>query len=358
MLLDDLLDRDKLIEDINAGYISVRPHPLDPALVIYNYTRAAAYDNYWTHETRTCRGLIVDHGVVVARPFEKFHNYGEHLTNELLAPIPLDQRFAVKSKEDGSLGVFYMAPDGPAIATRGSFESEQALWATEHLRASYPTYRPAPGSTACFEIIYPANRIVLDYGDVKDLIHLATLDNYTNLEVPEYWWDGPRAKTYPFDRFEDLKSYVEREQADNREGFVVNFEHGLRIKLKFEEYVALHRVLTGLSEKRIWEHLGNEGNVRDFIDAVPDEFDEWVHSVVERLVGEAEAILRRVFAKTDEIEALGLTRKEIAFRLADDPERSWVFSALDGKIDRLIDQVWKSLEPVGSVTFRDDPDEA
>jgi hypothetical protein len=79
---------------------------------------------------------------------------------------------------------------------------------------------------------------------------------------------------------------------------------------------------------------------------------------VERLVGEAEAILRRVFAKTDEIEALGLTRKEIAFRLADDPDRSWVFSALDGKIDRLIDQVWKSLEPVGSVTFRDDPDEA
>jgi RNA ligase len=361
MLLSELLDIDKLRAEMRRKFVSVREHPLDPKLRIYNYTHEAAYEGEWTHEQKVCRGLIVRHlgydAVVLARPFPKFFNYGEHLLGH--ETIPLDEPFSVTSKEDGSLGILYQAPDGPAIATRGSFESDQATWATEHLRASIPSpVIPESNLTRLFEIIYPENRIVLSYGEWKGLIHLATLDTETGLPVPETAWTGLRAETHPFERLEDLLGYVETADADNREGFVIYFpESDLRVKVKFEEYVKLHRILTGLSERRIWEHISEGGKIEDFIDGVPDEFYQFVHSVDQRLRMQHYLIMTGLRAKADHYIALNLpTRKDLALALSEEPDRGWIFRAVDGQWDKLSEAIWRSLKPVGNVTFRNDGD--
>src|SRR5439155_17561955 len=46
-----------------------------------------------------------------------------------------------------SLGILYPTPEGHAIATRGSFASEQALHATEVLREKYAAFEPPAGHT-------------------------------------------------------------------------------------------------------------------------------------------------------------------------------------------------------------------
>ena len=38
---------------------------------------------------------------------------------------------------------------------------------------------PKPGKTYLFEIIYPENRIVVDYGDYKGLVLIDVIDNET-----------------------------------------------------------------------------------------------------------------------------------------------------------------------------------
>jgi hypothetical protein len=507
MLLSELLDLDKLRVEMRRKFVSVREHPMDSKLRIYNYTHEAAYEGEWTHEQKVCRGLIVHHfgydAVVLARPFPKFFNYGEHLLGH--ETIPLDEPFSVTSKEDGSLGILYQAPDGPAIATRGSFESDQATWATEHLRASIPS-PVVPESnltrlfeqnvTVLFEILAPWNRIVLDYGSFEGLVLLAVLDNETGRPLDlhalqeqatphdgrehssrpedrvaqvsdlsqreqqerqgEAWgpastdntrlaedspgsvegvgeeelqqdpsvhqrgqagslhglssdipsvrdglrpqgphgegderrglsqseeddsrdrevrsgvrqlssdqnlgfWSGPVVEHHQFERLEDLLGYVETADADNREGFVIYFpESDLRVKVKFEEYVKLHRILTGLSERRIWEHISEGGKIEDFIDGVPDEFFDWVREVDARLRMQHELLMESLRYNADLLHKQNFeTRKDLAIYLQGEKERGWLFRAYDGQWDRLSEAVWKDIKPRGNVTFRDDDD--
>lgn len=356
--LSELVDLDLLRYNVNRRYISVKAHPEDEDLLIYNYTNEAAYDSEWNDATKLCRGLIVRQGVgwdgeVIARPFRKFFNYGEHLMGH--EEIPLHESFRVTTKEDGSLGILYKLSERWRVATRGSFASDQALWATEHFQSLYGDWEPTPGTTPLFEIIYPANRIVLDYGDRADLVHLATIDNETGLEVFEESWPGSRVETHDFADMESLLGYLKEVPAANREGFVVTFESGLKVKFKFEEYVRLHRILTGLSEMRIWEHISEGGSIEEFIDGVPDEFYQWVHDVDSRMRMQHELIMKGLEAKADYYKTREFTsRKDLALAMLHEEDRGWLFRAIDGQWDRLSDAVWKSLRPHGSITFRQD----
>jgi RNA ligase len=59
----------------------------------------------------------------------------------------------------------------------------------------------------------------------------------------------------------------------NKEGFVLRFQPGnFRMKIKFEEYVRLHKVMTNLSTTAVWEVLSNGGSMDDLLKDVPDEF--------------------------------------------------------------------------------------
>ena len=98
--------------------------------------------------------------------------------------------FEVFEKLDGSLGILYWLNNLPYIATRGSFESEQARHATEILHGRYQhTFSSMDtNKTYLFEIIYPENRIVVDYGEMDDLILLTVIDNQTGHESIEPAW--------------------------------------------------------------------------------------------------------------------------------------------------------------------------
>jgi RNA ligase len=262
----DMFDIELLDRMRNEGYVRAQTHPTLPYMIL-NYTEKAAYANVWNDATLRCRGLIVNFvtNEVVARPFDKFFNY-----SQAGAPSwPLDTLVTVADKLDGSLGILYPAGEGSceggcgsstrwAIATRGSFTSEQAVEGTRMLHEMYPEYEPPAGFTQLFEIIYPENRIVLDYEGERDLVLLGAVHNETGAwtyphEWPNHDWTGPSATYVGVMTFSDALAVPPR---DNAEGLVLySADTGERLKIKQDDYVALHRVLTGTSARTVWQYM-------------------------------------------------------------------------------------------------------
>lgn len=253
--LSDLINPAKLDRALDAGLVSVRA---SGDLRILNYTPRATYSRSWDPATLLCRGMIVDsQGHVVARPFPKFFNADEPDA----PPVPLDAPMVVTEKLDGSLGIAYHAPGGAIrIATRGSLDSEQAVEASRIWRDKYRRVRFGRDVTPLFEIIYPSNRIVVDYGARRDLILLAVIDIRTGADLPLEWldWPGPVARQHEFGSFSELVDSVAAGGKSGGEGYVVRFDTGagvphVRFKFKFPEYVVAHRIVTGLNSLRVWE---------------------------------------------------------------------------------------------------------
>lgn len=166
-----------LQERLREGYVRRQVHPSLPYYIL-NYSEKAQYERQWDEVTQQCRGLIVhtETSEVIARPFSKFFNYGEHPEGT----FDPRARVEVTDKMDGSLGILIQS--SWEIATRGSFTSQQAVWATQWFReyANRDFFNPA--YTYLFEIIVKWNRIVVEY-DWEGLILIAILETATGHDI-------------------------------------------------------------------------------------------------------------------------------------------------------------------------------
>lgn len=330
----------KLLEEMmNEGLVVKQNHP-EADLFIYNYTAKAQYDRVWNEVTLNCRGLILDAGMnVVARPFKKFFNLGEHENQH----IP-SEAFEVYEKMDGSLGILYWHNNRPFIATRGSFISDQSVKANQILNHKYAHVlnRLNPNKTYLFEIIYPENRIVVNYGDTEDLVLLAIVDNKTGNEEPLEDIGFPVVKRYHGVNDIHLLQTLEEE---NKEGFVIRFASGLRYKVKFKEYMRIHRIITQVSNISIWDYL-REGNTLDeLLDRVPDEFYNWV----KKTNADLQAAYKTIEDKArSEFKDLG-DRKATALYFQKCSHPSILFNMLDGR--DYSSAIWRLLRPKFSKPF-------
>jgi RNA ligase len=265
---------EKLNKYYEDGLLYKQVHPSLP-LTIWNYSEKVQFENLWDEVTLMCRGLVTDNeGNMVAIPFQKFFNIEENR----FTPT---ENFEVYEKMDGSLGIVFWYQGQWVVATRGSFTSDQAIKATEILE-KYNKDIMFRHLTFCFEIIYPENRIVLDYGDDEKLVLLGSF-NKDGKEVDVDMWSQ-----YGFDvvkkydgikDFNQLKSMIKNDQ----EGFVVKFSNGDRIKVKGVEYLRLHKIMTNMSTTAVWECLKNGDDIETILKDVPDEFYEKIKSYVRDL---------------------------------------------------------------------------
>jgi len=313
---------------IERGLIRETIHPDFPELAIYNYTPECQYSGAWDDVTMAARGLVLNRetGEVIARPWPKFFNLSEHET------IPGGPARVVE-KMDGSLGIVFHYGGRWHIATRGSFTSEQAVVAQKWLPAHLPL-----GYTHLFEIIYPDNRIVVDYGGFEGLVYLESicLETYKPADVLTAW--PHRAKRFGFVRPEDLPGHK-----DNEEGYVLYWpEHDFRVKVKFDEYVRLHKIMTEYSIKRLWEHITSGGQLSDLISGVPDEFYDQVERDYELLHGTYEDVYDRSEAVHDVARGLESRKEQAGYVMSSDKDLSGiVFKMLDGK--EVNEAIWRKV---------------
>ena len=329
-------------------------------LTIYNYTSACQFDRHWDYYTKMSRGLILDNnGNIVARPFVKFFNAGETEETKienLPSEVPI-----ITEKLDGSLGILFIYKDKIVVTTRGSFVSDQAKWATEWVEKK--EFKPTDfmvGYTYLFEILYRENRVVINYGDREELVLLTVIENETGKEhsYNEVKSIGKQLNLNVVKKLEivDIQKAVDMlpTLSSNEEGFVVRYSNGLRIKLKGVEYFRLHRLLTGVSERSIWELLKEKQDVSKFLEKVPDEFYKWFDQTRIKLQDqylEIERKAKEVFANTPKFE----NRKDYALYFLDKAKEMNIpvgilFSLLDNKSYE--QEIWKIIKPTGGTVFK------
>lgn len=384
MHVHDMFDRTLLRGMLGQGYVRERRHPTLP-LAIFNYAEKAAYERVWNEVTRACRGLIVaDDGQVVARPWTKFFNYGQPEAGELDLNAPVE----VTDKLDGSLGVLYPTLGGHAVATRGSFTSDQAIHATAVYRDRYQgRWDPDPQLTYLFEIVYPSNRVVCDYQGLDDLVLLGAVaiesgkSNSPRLIAGEDDWPGPVVRTFPH---ATLAAALAAPTRHGAEGLVVRYtdRRDVIVKLKQPDYVAMHRVLTCTSAHTLWSYLAvnackhiiadplhwgtyvgldparaaeviavGEDWLDDVLGGVPDEFYEWVQATVDRLRGEVAATMTDA---AGELRALRTVKdRRAAFRQVENhPLRTELMRAVSGGSETFfVLRAWREAQPGPETPF-------
>lgn len=202
------------------------------------------------------------------------------------------------------------------------------------------------------------NRIVVDYGDLRDLVLLGVIYTKTGVELPHdvmknrYSAMFSIVKKYQFPKVSNLLE-LKKTELENKEGFVIRFNNGFRVKLKFDEYIRLHRILTNVSTKTIWEHLSGGLGLDDLLDKVPDEFYNWLNLVVKGLETNFSTIEKAALHEFIRIfHYMGITdRRGFAEEARKSTYRAILFKIYDKRPYN--DIIWGMIKPDFSKPFKD-----
>jgi RNA ligase len=319
-------------------------------LQLFVYTPRCVYDDGWDEFTVMARGLILDEaaGQVVATPFPKFFNVGERRGD-----VP-DLPFEAFEKLDGSLIIAFHHAGSWLAATKGAFDSEQAVWAQTRFDAT-DLSALTPGTTYLFEAVYPENRIVVHYpepalvmlsgyaGDGRELTYDEVLATCRALG-----WRA--ARRHEFATISDMVRHAATLPRDD-EGFVIRFSDGLRLKLKGAEYRRIHALISRCTPLAMWEAMvaGDDMNAirRDLPEEFWTDFDDIIR-VLTASIATIEARVAEVAASVSH-----LTDKELGLSLNSLPTdaKPYLFgfrksASITGKSR---ESLMRSIRPTGNV---------
>jgi RNA ligase len=319
-------------------------------LQLFIYTPRCVYEDGWDEFTLLARGLILDEaaGKVVATPFPKFFNAGERR-----GEIP-DLPFEAFEKLDGSLIIVFHDQGQWRAATKGAFESEQAVWARARLDA-VDTSPLAPGATYLFEAIYPENRIVIRYPEPA-LVMLAAYDgdgrelSYDEVLATSRALGWRAARRHAFASIKDMVAHAASLPGDD-EGFVVRFSNGLRLKLKGAEYRRIHALISRCTPLAMWEAMAAGDDLDAIRRDLPEEFWADFDDIIRLLTASVAAIETKVAEAAASVAHL--SDKELGLSLATLPAeaRSYLFGyrKSGGIVGRSREALMRSVRPTGNV---------
>ena len=336
-------------------------------LNLYTYGRECVHTNAWDEVTTKCRGIIINRetGEIVARPFEKFFNLGDPNSGFLNATTAGEP--VVWEKMDGFLCTGYKWEGKWWCALKGSFHSPHAKWATAQIQKSqdWPI-----GYTPVFEGITSNLRVVLDYGKREELMLLALVNNETGEELNPYSleiWASKNGLSTPRKYYMTYEeTYAQSlKNVTGEEGFVLTWyrqgQTPYRLKLKYVDYLRLHRLITGVSPRRILELLRDPYSVSVTLDELLNNstpgfkhfVTKWqiaIEAEYQRIENESKRIFRE--AATDVISMdipFVQLKKEYALRFTRPENKEFeavCFAILNGK--RVSEVIWKK---VGDAQF-------
>ena len=274
--LEDYLKRENLTAHREDG------------LVLFDYNKTVTFNFDWDDITLNARGIVFEEatGMVVANPFKKFFNHSEISSPERLAILPpayhpnYEGELMCLEKADGSCGITFPYKNKWRVNTRGSFNSSQAIWATKWLNTNVDVSLMNLQYTYLFEIVYPENKIVVDYGDKEALVLTGIIETATGRElfVDELELEAKRigvemVKIFKFNNLEEIFSAREGLSA-NEEGYVITFRNGYKFKLKGDAYCNLHRSICNITPLNFWRNFDIENMCVsvDLLKELPEEF--------------------------------------------------------------------------------------
>lgn len=292
-----------------------------------------------------CRGIKFDRdGLIIARPFRKFFNYGEQGSD-----LPIHRPHIITEKLDGSMIHPVMLDRKLFLHTRKG-HTDVAKKAERHILSAEGDYsglcRAAikKNFTPIFEYVGPDNRIVLRYDEPRlvllamrhmiegDLLSYTDLKHWgTNFGVPVVQLPVGIGATLT-----DVAAFVQHtRELEDAEGYVVYFDDGYMVKVKAEDYVMKHRALDDMSSKRKVVALCCQGFADDVLPVLSEEDKAELIDLNHDLMNEVNVLSLTAEALAEQWKD---DRKTFALEVKPNLKPSWlsgvVFAAMDGKSAR------------------------
>ena len=331
--------RNNNIKDLEKIGVYARQHPKYPNLWQFTYDQIESDKHKSNPLVIESRGVILDRDndwVAVARPFDRFYNFGESCA----ATVDW-MTSAVEEKVDGSLCIVYYYGGKWNVATKGSpdasgnvgindFTFADLFWtvATKQGVYDFLNDRANTLNTYLFELTSPYNKVVVYYPESK-LTLLGVRCAATGKEFGvANWEDEPRVnvvKSYSFSSMEEMVAFAKNINGAEGEGFVVCDGNYNRVKVKSENYLALAHLKEGFGPRRVLEIIRN---------AETEEFQKYVDSFPEM-----KPLFDEVKTKYNE---LVLTLEADYAKIANIPsQKDFAFEALKTKVSGAMFEVRK-----------------
>jgi len=188
---------------------------------------------------------------------------------------------------------------------------------------------------------------VVDYGDEDNLTLLGAIrtDDETEATYRQLEMVARGANCDVVKRYDGVKDYSTLKGIikDNQEGFVVRFSNGDRMKIKGEEYLRLHKIMTEVSTKSIWEILSNGDDIELILKDVPDEFFDKVKEYVSELMFQYKTLENEYLRIYNTLSDLKDKRSEFAKRALMFKHPQLLFNIVDGK--PYSNAIWQIIKP-------------
>lgn len=323
----------------------------DGTLQLYTYTEQCVHSRAWNDFTRMARGLIVDveQKSVVATPFVKFFNL--HELEESLPDLP----FETFEKMDGSLIILFHHKNTWRTATKGHLSSPQAQWAAEWI-CQHDLSHLKPGTTYLLEAIYPENKIVIEY-EKTGLCLLAAYDkegyeiDYSILQGLSNAIGWEIAARHRYTSLAELIN-IARALPAHKEGFIIRYANGYRVKIKGEEYCRIHRLISNCTPLFMWEHMNDTDALVQIRRDLPEEFWEDFDSIINNLEKQRTALHESIHNLAESVAHL--SDKDLGLTLQTLPNdlRGYIFpyrkSGQNFNDPKLREVIWRRIRPVAN----------
>ncbi len=301
--------------------VYIRKSELYPGLALLHYADGASYGKLWDDFNMMCRGAILDmtNRRVLAWPFNKFFNLGEHESTDP-ARVAAMGDFVATEKLDGSLLILFNDPNTGKnwFATKGSLVSEHAVYANAMIPETLRDLK-LEDHTYMFELISGKFPNVINYrkrGYTDGVYLIGARNNLTGslFRSAELHAVADTLRVPRFKRmsFTDLDSAVRWTMGlpGEEEGYVLRFDNEqFLVKVKGLAYIRAHRVIQGMNDSAVLESLF-AGKRDVLLSQCPEEYRKDVAArfgVLEKLIAQVEREIRADYA------GLGNTsRKEFA----------------------------------------------
>lgn len=304
---------------------------------IVNYV-VAKEDSFDDPVRRECRGLVFNHkNKLISRPFHKFFNINEKEETQE-NKINLSLPHTVTEKVDGSMirpllfnGCFRLGTK--MGVTDVANNAEKWLFAQPDVKEKqhYMIHLANKGLTPIFEWISPKNRIVLRHKE-ENLILLAIRDNASGSYLP-LDEEAPFDLVPVYGGISSINDYVSKVRVQQeREGDVIHFSDGHKVKIKTDWYVRIHKILDKVRFERNIVDLVIKNELDDAISGLPEKERERIKKYEKKFwlkFNEKIEKLKSIYKESQKYE----TRKEIAVNYAqqlEKNEKSLLFKMVDG----------------------------
>lgn len=270
----------------------------DRRYVKFKYTDNTIFNRRWDRITLNARGHVfrVSDGECVLRPWSKFFNFGELYSEtmqhtvlfDMLSKIPGHEPkfnpsgpYTATDKLDGSLCIAGKVDGELLVTTSGAFTASQGQWADKWLRERGIENYMAPGCTYMFEIICDEDVHPISY-DYEACVLTGVILNETGAEYPYERlaeigkaMGVPVAERIELPSFDATCEYVRKLPA-TKEGLVLTYGDGFKVKLKGPEFLAAQKLLHSLTPRNLIDLFSwkDGGFPVDVLKSIPEELTD------------------------------------------------------------------------------------